>query len=63
MVFIAPYDALNSTECARRSNVTLKWARDEVRYRAHFCSSEKFREGTVLLLCAADSNYEHATPP
>ena len=63
MVFIAPYDAINSTERARRSKVTLKWARDEGRYRADFCSSEKTRGVKVFLLCAADSNYEHATPP
>ena len=61
--FIAPCGALNSIERARSPNVTLKWARDEDRYCAYFCSSEKILARTVLHLYAADLNYEHTTPP
>ena len=62
IVFIAPCGALNSIERARSSNVTLKWARDEDRYCAYFCSSEKILAGTVLHICVAESNYEPTTP-
>ena len=62
MVLIAPCDSLNFSKRARRSNVTLKLARDEGRYRAYFCSREKIWGVAVLHLCAADSNHELATP-
>ena len=54
MVLIDLCDSLNFSKRARRSNVTLKLARDEGRYRAYFCSSETIRGVTVLLLYAAD---------